>query len=390
MKANLAQHQLDTAKGSLFGYELARKMTAQVLRRMLGTSNRTNPTLLILESGWELPDLAIIREKLKFHSRMAQRTYNEKRKQLERKEKWKRKDSATHVWKARLVQVEQGETVGICAEAKRLWQEAKKSTQWPPRIRKRATQRDRKMIEIAAKTITEKRLHHELQQRSEIDGDTPYAELHDGTIWRITNGDKREVGLMTTARLGALMTNAGRSADGAQIDPLCTCCRKEHDTARHVLLQCPSMEAPRNRMWELLMEIWDDDQQEEFAAMTEQQQYMTLLGKKMSYRASLNQEVQLDSAIKTTLVRMDDIRQNTYGQQPMNGRIHNRPPEQSIMMAEQWRELDEQRSLLGDQELLSDNEDDYSDDYEEEPQQEDHQQEEDPTATEEESSDNEA
>jgi hypothetical protein len=143
-------------------------------------------------------------------------------------------------------------------------------------------------------------------------------------------------------------------------------------------------------MWELLMEIWDDDQQEEFAAMTEQQQYMTLLGKKMSNRASRDQEIQLDSAIKTTLVRMDDIRQNTYGQQPMNGRIHNRPPEQSIMMAEQWRELDEQRSLLGDQELLSDNEDDYSDDYEEEPQQEDHQQEEDPTAAAEESSDNEA
>ena len=60
IKINLAQHQLDTPNGDMYGYELARKMTADVLRRMLGTSNRTAPILLILETGWDLPDREII------------------------------------------------------------------------------------------------------------------------------------------------------------------------------------------------------------------------------------------------------------------------------------------------------------------------------------------
>jgi hypothetical protein len=43
MKANLAPHQLVTINGDLQGYEVARQMTAKVLRRMLGASGRTSP-----------------------------------------------------------------------------------------------------------------------------------------------------------------------------------------------------------------------------------------------------------------------------------------------------------------------------------------------------------
>jgi hypothetical protein len=56
MKANLGPHQLDTPDGDLPGYEIARQMTAKVLRRMLGTSGRTSPILLFMEARWELPD----------------------------------------------------------------------------------------------------------------------------------------------------------------------------------------------------------------------------------------------------------------------------------------------------------------------------------------------
>jgi hypothetical protein len=105
------------------------------------------------------------------------------------------------------------------------------------------------------------------------DGDTPYTELYEGTTWRITNGNKREEGLMTTARLGALMTNAGRAADGAQLDPECSCCHDGPDTARHVLLRCQALKGPRDAMWELVIEIWTETQQNEFAAMKDQQQY---------------------------------------------------------------------------------------------------------------------
>ena len=199
----------------------------------------------------------------------------------------------------------------------------------------------------------ESRLKYELEQRLEIDGDTPYTELYDGTTWRITNGNKREIGLMTTARLGALMTNGGRSADGDHLDPTCICCQKEHDTARHLLLRCRALETPRNEMWERITDSWTVEQQDEFESMTEQQQYMTLLGKQMKHYLDMDQQRQLDTTMKITLVKMDDIRKNEYGLHPMNGETHNRPPEQSIQMAEQWREMKEEDEELRRQEMNS-------------------------------------
>jgi hypothetical protein len=232
--------------------------------------------------------------------------------------------------------------------------------QWPTPEKKDVRRRSRKTIEHAARIITENRLLFELEQRTELDGDTPYAELYDGTTWRITNGNKREVGLMTTARAGALMTNAGRAADGDQLDPTCACCHSDPDIARHILLQCQALEAPRNEMWELAMDIWDEDQQNEFADKSDQQQYLTLLGKQMEHTLDLDQQTALDTAVKITLVKMDDIRQKKHNLQPMNGRTHNRPPEQSTQMIEQWREMKEQAATLKSQEMLSDSEDSQS------------------------------
>jgi hypothetical protein len=48
----------------------------------------------------------------------------------------------------------------------------------------------------------------------------------------------------------------------------------------------------------------------------------------------MDQQRQLDTTMKRTLVKMDDIRKNKYDLPPMNGTTHNRPPEQSIQMAE--------------------------------------------------------
>jgi hypothetical protein len=258
--------------------------------------------------------------------------------------------------------VENGEKRGLCAETKRLWQEAGMANNWPPPARKGTRRKSKKPIHIAARKIMENRLNYELEQRSEIDGDTPYRELYDGTTWRITNGNKREVGLMTTGRCGALMTNGGRSADGSQLDPECSCCRKEHDTARHVLLKCRALETPRNEMWERIADDWTEEQQDEFESMTEQQQYMTLLGKQMQHRLDADQQRRLDTTVKVALVKMDDIRQNKYNLQPMNGRMHNRPPEQSIQMAEQWREMEEESEELRRQEMNSDTDSDTDND----------------------------
>jgi hypothetical protein len=109
------------------------------------------------------------------------------------------------------------------------------------------------------------------------------------------------------------------------------------------------------------MQIWDEDQQEEFAEMTEQQQYMTLLGKQMGNELDLNQQKLLDKTVKHTLAKMDDIRKSAHELQPMNGTPHNRPPEQSIQLTEQWRLMADLRSDLRPQQLLSDSDEECPD-----------------------------
>jgi hypothetical protein len=50
---------------------------------------------------------------------------------------------------------------------------------------------------------------------------------------------------MTTARLGALMINAGRPADEQKLDPPCQCCGAEEETDEHVIIHCSKLEEPR-------------------------------------------------------------------------------------------------------------------------------------------------
>jgi hypothetical protein len=128
-------------------------MTATVLRRMLGTSERTSPILLFMETRWELPDSEIIKEKLNFHARMAQRTYDEEQSKLKRSHddlEWF--DGATHIWEARIKQVAEGEDTG---EAKRLWEEAGMGAHCPPKCTKGTKAKTQKHIRRAAEIISQ-------------------------------------------------------------------------------------------------------------------------------------------------------------------------------------------------------------------------------------------
>ena len=368
IKANVSAHQLDDSKGGVPGYEAARRITAKVLRRMLATSSRTAPTLLILEAGWDLPDREIIEDKLRFHARMAQRVYNEKkrRKEYEIKDQGCQ-DYPTHVWTTRVAQVEQGETLGICAEAKRLWSEAGMQRCWPPDTRKNTYARSDENIKMAAETIGLTRLIEQIDIRTKMNGETPYDVLYDGTTWRITNGTRKEVGLMTSARLGALLTNAGRASDREEIDPWCACCRDGTDTAKHMLIQCEAMDAPRSQLWQMTENIWTTTQREEFENSSHHEKYMKLLGKQFTATLSMKQQKLLDRAVKHTLVNMDDLRRRVYGMQPLAGTKYTKPPQRTAQLLEQWRRMDDGMKTLRTQQMGSDedsetdSEDDRSD-----------------------------
>jgi hypothetical protein len=178
----------------------------------------------------------------------------------------------------------------------------------PPPVNKLTKRRAQRPIHMAAEIIAITRLIETAQKRSDVDGDTPYMELYDGTTWRLTNGERDEVGLMTSARLGALMTNAGRPADGELIDPACPCCGHGHDTARHMMLECAAMNKPRSSMETELKWILEGEQQLEYKRMNKQDKYMTLLGKQMENEMTMEQQIPLDSAIKKMLKEMDALK----------------------------------------------------------------------------------
>ena len=200
----------------------------------------------------------------------------------------------------------------------------------------------------------------------DLDGDTPYMELYDGTTWRLTNGERDEVGLMTTARLGALMTNAGRTADGELLDPTCPCCGRSYDTARHMMLDCAATTKPRNAMETDLAWILEDKQRLEYRNMAKQDKYMTLLGKQMENELTLEQQMRMDSSVKRMLKAANTLRTTDFDQQPLTGKLYTRPPEHTAQLLHQWQTMEDER--LRD---LREEQMDGSDGEEEEPATED-------------------
>jgi hypothetical protein len=189
-------------------------------------------------------------------------------------------------------------------------------------------------------------------------------ELYDGTTWRLTNGTRKQIGLMTAARLGALMTDAGRTADGETLNPTCRCCKKGHDTARHMMLECKMLHRPRTTMQQMVRNIWNKEQRKEYEEQTTQEKYMTLLGKQMDCRATEEQQKQLDSAVKHMLSDMDTIRMEQYQLQSLVGKTYNRPPEETAQMAELWQKMEQEWEQRRGQELREDDEAAEEDEYE--------------------------
>jgi hypothetical protein len=260
--------------------------------------------------------------------------------------------------------VEQGETTGVCAEAKRLWKEAGLAHRWPPAATRHIQKESRKAIALAAETIALTRLLTLAKDKSDANGDTPYMELYDGTTWRLTNGTRKQIGLMTAARLGALMTDAGKTADGEKLDPTCRCCKKGHDTARHMMLECKMLHRPRTTMQQIVKKIWNKEQRRNYEGQTTQERYMTLLGKQMDYRATEEQQKQLDSAVKHMLSDMNTIRMEQYQLQSLVGKTYNRPPEETAQMAELWQDMERKWEQRRGQELQTDDEDADEDEHE--------------------------
>ncbi len=343
--ANLTLPQLDTARGNMHGYEEARKTTAAVLRRMMATSGRTTPIGIIAEAGWDLPDRAIIQTKMRLMARLIQRKWDSEDANSKREEEYKQEEIQTLVLTQRIKDTEEGDTTGFCAEIKRLWQEAGQPDNWPPTATETYKKDIQEEIKGAAEAIADARLRQGIEEMTEENGDTPYGRLYQrGETWRILNGTKRQSGIMTSARLGALMTGGGRTADNMGVDPGCICCGRHDDTGQHILLKCRQMKEPRQEMHEKLKKLWSEDQWRQYRHKSQHERYITLLSQRyLTPELDRNQKIATDLAVKEAFQQMDDIRIQEYNLQPLNGKLYSRPPEGTLEQAAAWNRDEEER-----------------------------------------------
>jgi hypothetical protein len=335
----MAAAQLDTDKGGLPGYVMARQATASILKRMMSTSALTPPVELIAEAGWDLPDKQIILAKLRLMDRLLEREHNHRTTDKEAAKEGLRRDGPSGVLRQRIRDVQDGDSRGLCAEVCRIWTEAGMNHKWPPPMQdsgEYATSTHD--MESAATRISHNRLISAINLRSTTHPDLPFNELWDGSIWRLTNGTRRQVGLMTSARLGSLVMNDSKPLAQSGATPECPCCGSGYDNLQHALLFCEhqAMKEAQNNLERTLDTLLSRIQKEELRSYSDHETKMFLLGKQMKHKLHLAQQRELDLSVKLQLEAIDDFRTLELELNPMCGRTYTRPPEESMQQAALW------------------------------------------------------
>ena len=210
---------------------------------------------------------------------------------------------------------------------------------WPPPTNHGGTYRDNfKDIDLASRRISFRRLQRTIEERSAVNPDVPYNQLWDGSTWRLTNGSRRQVGLMVSARLDSLVMNDSKTMQAMGAPSECACCGSGFDNIQHCLLECnhPAMTTVRDRLRLSLESLLNFGQLAEIGGFGLHYKKMTLLGRQLSNHLDHKQQVALDKAVKDALQDIDDFRTDQLGMNPMCGRTYTRPPEESLQQAALW------------------------------------------------------
>jgi hypothetical protein len=202
----------------------------------------------------------------------------------------------------------------------------------PPRDRQGDYTDDAGDMRLAAARISHTRLTISVREHSLQNPDQPYEELWDKTTWRLTNGSRRQVGLMTTARLNGLVMNDCGAMRGSGASSTCPCCGAGYDNLQHALLTCshPTLRSAQSRLQESLARILKPGQYGMLQSLDDHEKKMFLLGKQMHARLDRTQERELDLAMKHFLEYIDDWRTTELELNPMCGRTYTSPPEESL------------------------------------------------------------
>ena len=124
-------------------------------------------------------------------------------------------------------------------------------------------------------------------------------------------------------------------------DPKCPYCGDGYDNIQHALLTCKHEQPTsiRDTLENSLESIMNPNQLKELRTYGNHDKKMCLLGKQMQVRLSIQQQRDLDTAVKQALQTMDDHRTQFLNLNPMCGHSYTRPTEETMQQAALWHRM---------------------------------------------------
>ena len=204
----------------------------------------------------------------------------------------------------------------------------------------------KRTINEAAERIAKSRLEKLIKNRPRRPETEDYEKLRGGEKWRLTNGTRRQVGLMITARLGALILRGNHTGDGSELEANCAFCDGgEHETTEHILNRCTGYTRITNNMLLRLKSVWTKSEWNIFDAASDREKTNYMLGRPIDgTEDDIIKRMEIDLAVKEALEAIDDARMvsPTHKTKSMVDKCHNRQAEVTYQLAKEWDQLRDQ------------------------------------------------
>jgi hypothetical protein len=289
-------------------YDLPRRVTARVFRNIMAASPRTSAWGLILELGITPTDEGIIKAKMRLFDRIYK--YEEGTYQATLRQ---HRSHRTHTDKK-----------GLHYEVEQLWIEART----PHRLHNNTSEARRKeQINEAATTISNQRAMKWLAEQGRRNGQ--YHRLWEGKqAMHLNQGTRKQIGLMISARLGALLLKGNKTGERIEEEGErnCSCCeggQTEDETHLIIECQCPEIRIQRKILLQALEDKWSEQQKTTYQEASNQNKCLYILGMKITPTDSEEERMNRDQAAKHYLEAVDDIRREWYQQKPLNAVAHD-------------------------------------------------------------------
>ena len=166
---------------------------------------------------------------------------------------------------------------GLCGETYNFYKQTNSLETWSDTSDGNSKQREQQIERCLAKHA-ENEWTMWINENSHKNGDYIFLCPPKGKpAEHLSNGTKKEIGLMITARAGACILNGNKTSKSN--DSFCKLCdSKSTENEAHILMECEAYNTPRSQLWSTLNRCWTQEQKTHFHSSNPRDRKLILLG----------------------------------------------------------------------------------------------------------------